>query len=296
MPWLPRQFVSLPFQPIILASVKMLTSRVRYPLVIGAALLSGIVCGRLLHPSVEEGEKGKEIHASRASESSDHASFTGNQRRSPADASTLPNTTVPFVVPAAAMSRIRVNLLDGTSLDRKECELLGLDEGQTQALDDAVSSSVSRWQEREKATMKVISSTGGNMLIHIPAADPAIAEKEWQELKAGMLEIGGKDLEPLLRFRLTDGYSPTFQSNAWTGMLNVLTAGYGTLERMVRITPSPDGETTYEIFDIFSDRRNGAAMDEAFFNQVKESGSYQGIQHFHSATVPAQLSHLLPAK
>jgi hypothetical protein len=274
----------------------MPVSRFRYPLVIGAALLAGIVCGRLLHGSVEEKDHHKETRAHPSSGEKNASAFGTGGREARADARTQTASPVPFIVPAAAMSRIRLNLMEGTSLDRKECEILGLGESQIQALEDVVSPAVSRWKEREKATMKIIPSAGGNTIIHIPPADPAISEEEWQDLKASMLEIGGKDLDPLLRYRLTDGYSPTSQSNAWTGMLNVLTAGYGTLERMVRITPSQDGETTYEIIDIFPDRRKGAEVDETFFKQVKDSGSYEGTQHYHGDTVPAQLSHLLPAK
>lgn len=272
--------------------------RFQNPLIIGTALLSGIVGGRLLHASGQEEErKNPESTRSHPSSEKQDASALRQAARPPVDpAANRAHTAVPFVVPPDALHRIRLSLLEGTSLDRKECELLGLNESQIRELDLAVSSAVSRWREREKATMKIIASSDGDTLIHIPPADPALAEKEWQDLKASVLRIGGNELEPFLRYRLTDGYSPTFQSNAMTGMLNVLTAGYGTLERMVRIRPDRNGETTYEILDIFPDRRKEAAVDDAFFNQVKDSGSYQGLQHFQTEAVPEPLSHLLPAK
>lgn len=271
-----------------------MTSRFRNTLVIGAALAAGIACGHLLHASPREQRNGKENPPPLANEGRHTSFFRTTERPAEGSSATRAQTAIPFVVPRDAMSRIKLDLLDGTSLNHKECELLGLSESQIEEMDTVVSSAVTRWREREKATMKVVSSSSGNTLIHIPPADPAIAEKEWQDLKAGMLEIGGKDLEPLLRYRLTDGYSPTHQSNAMTGMLNVLTAGYGTLERMVSVRIL-NGHTTYEVLDILPDRRKGAAVDEAFFHEVKDSGSYGAFERFYD-TVPEQLSHLLPSK
>ncbi|MEO6475934.1 hypothetical protein [Luteolibacter sp.] len=201
-----------------------------------------------------------------------------------------------FIVPPAALRRIRVELMDGISLNPKECELLGLEEKQIQELKLVIDSAVLRWQEREKATMKILPSSGPHTLLHIPHADPIIAEKEWQDLKTSILRIAGPELEPLLRYRLTDGYSPSYKSNAGTGLLNVLTAGYGTLDRLVKISSSANGTTVYETIDFQPTRLKGAAVDEAFFNQLKDSGSHEGSQSINSHKIPDSLLHLLPLK
>ncbi|GAA5121221.1 hypothetical protein GCM10023212_16060 [Luteolibacter yonseiensis] len=194
------------------------------------------------------------------------------------------------------MQRIRVELMDGTALNPKECELLGLREPQIQELKSTIDSTVLRWRQRETATRKILANSGGEILLHIPHTDPATSEQEWQDLRNRVSEIAGPELSPLLHYRLTDGYSPSRQSNAGTGMLNVLTAGCGTLDRLVKISPSRDGHTVYQVIDFLSTRLNGAAPDEAFFNQLKDSGSHEGSRYFRSQEVPDSLSHLLPLK
>lgn len=271
--------------------------RFQSPLIIGAALLLGIAGGCLLPVSALEEERmtPRKSH-SHSSDEPDASTFKARQRPPAANATASPAPADNFVVPPEAMERIRLDLLDGTSLNRKECEILGLSESQIQKLKGVVDAAIARWQERERASMKIVPSSGGKTLIHIPPADPAVSEKEWQVLKASMLEIGGAELEPLLHYRLTDGNSPSRYTNAGTGMLNVLTAGYGTFDRLVRVTPSPDGSTVYDIIDVGRMRPKNATMDEAFFNELKDSGSHDGSKHFRSDKIPDQLNHLLPLK
>lgn len=273
-------------------------SRFRNPLVIILAMVSGIVCGRFLHamPDRTPGEKPHETARSHpASEQRVSPDFKARQRPPESKAIVPPDPEECFVVPPAALQRIRVNLMTGTSLDLKECELLGLEEKQIQELKLMVDSTVLRWQEREKATMEILPSSGPHTLLHIPHADPATAEKEWQDLKAGVLRIAGPELGPLLHFRLTDGNSPSRQSNFGTGLLNVLTAGYGSLDRLVKITPG-DNYTNYEIVDFQSTRQQDAAVDEALFSRLRSSGSHDGSKDFSDTKIPDQLLHLIPLK
>ena len=198
-----------------------------------------------------------------------------------------------LIVPPESFRKIRVTLLDGTSLNHEECRMLGLSRHQIQALDDLVRVSVTRWREREKAAMKTIPTGEPGTLIHIPVAGRDEAEKEYQDLQDRILQISGDELGPLLQYRLTDGYSPSRYSNAGTGLLNVLTAGYGALDRFVRIRPLPDGSNAYEVMDFLPKHLEGIEVDEASFEKLASSGNYEGRKISNTNTEPEQISHLL---
>ncbi|HSP44022.1 MAG TPA: hypothetical protein VLO11_14205 [Luteolibacter sp.] len=143
--------------------------------------------------------------------------------------------------------------------------------------------------------MKTIPTGGPDTLIHIPVAGRDEAEKEYQDLHERILQISGDELGPLLQYRLTDGYSPSRYSNSGTGLLNVLTAGYGALDRFVRIRPLPDGSHAYEVMDFLPKHLEGIEVDEASFEKLASSGNYEGRKISNTTTEPEQVSHLLQA-
>jgi hypothetical protein len=169
-----------------------------------------------------------------------------------------------FVVPEEAMRRIHVELMSGSSLNKNECRVLGLTERQIKEMDFMVNDAVKRWRAREMAAARQIPSGKGDVLWHIPAAPPEVAEQEWQSLTRKLIEIGGPELEPLLTYRLTKGYSPSHQSNAGTGMLNLLTAGFGTLDRFIKI---PADGSHAQVIDVFPHHVKDVPVDEAIFDQ-----------------------------
>ncbi|MGL4400461.1 MAG: hypothetical protein ACRCXD_11375 [Luteolibacter sp.] len=262
------------------------------PLLAAVALLAGIWSGRSVRAtSAEQQDQPPRFTQAIHSQVRKRESVTEFGRADEKTASVNPKEFI--VVPPEAFRKIRVALLDGTSLDHKECQVLGLSETQIQKLEQLVGETVNRWREREKATMKIIPSNGPGTLIHIPAADREVSELEFKDLHEKILNISGEELGPLLHYRLTDGHSPSQHSNSGTGMLNVLTAGYGTMDRFVSIKSMPDGSTSYQIIDVLPRRMDHVGIDEALFRKLLDSGNWEEHKRLNSNENSEQLSHLL---
>jgi hypothetical protein len=197
-----------------------------------------------------------------------------------------------FTLPSKEFDRIEVKLIEGLSLNKKECEAIGLNEIQIRKLSFMIDDVASRWQEREKSHMKVISSTDEETLVHIPVSDPELARQEILEAKQKIGEIGGPGLEPLLKCRLIRGNNLLMRSNADTGLLNILTAGFGSLERFVRIKKDNDGGATYEIMDLLPERLKDVQMDHDLFEKFYSSGTFDGRTVITSRHDQALVSHL----
>jgi len=182
--------------------------------------------------------------------------------------------------------------MDGGELNRQECRLIGMGDSQIKSLAASVRDCVSRWREREKAAVKVIPSSQPGLLLHIPAADSQAVEAEYDAVMECVRQDAGPALEPLVHMRLTDGYTPRSQSNIGTGMLNVLTGGFGSLERFIKVTPSHDGSWIYEVTDVLPDRLNGVPVDESIFTRFGESLSFDSRRTYLSGRDAAAVSHL----
>jgi len=202
------------------------------------------------------------------------------------------NAAAPLVVPPDVIHRIELQLMDGAELNRQECRLIGMGDPQIKSLATAVRDCVGRWQEREKAAVKVIPSTQPGLLLHIPAADPKVVEGEYDAVRERVREDAGPGLERLVHKRLTDGYTPQSQSNIGTGMLNVLTGGFGSLERFIKVTPAHDGSWVYEVTDVLPRDLNGVAVDESIFAKFGESLSFDCRRTYLSGRDAAAVSHL----
>jgi hypothetical protein len=198
----------------------------------------------------------------------------------------------PLVVPPDVIHRIEVQLMDGAELNRQECRLIGMGDSQIKSLATAVRDCVSRWQEREKAAVKVIPSSQPELLLHIPAADSQAVEAEYDALMQRVRQDAGPALEPLVHMRLTNGYTPRSQSNIGTGMLNVLTGGFGSLDRFVKVTPARDGSWIYEVTDVLPYRLDGVPVDESIFAKFGESLSIDSRRTYLSGRDAAAISHL----
>lgn len=273
----------------------MAGSRILLIALASAGLGLGIYCGRLLRadsPTV--------LHASAPSSSvypraHDSGSIpTADEEGGIAGEEAQAEPAVDFVVPPEAMGRIQVDLLGGSSLNKEECRLLGMTEPQIKELELVVDDAVKRWREREKAAAKRIPSASGDILWHIPAADPALAEQEWQSLTKKVVEIGGPGLEPILKYRLIDGYSPSHQSNAGTGMLNILTAGFGTLNRFIRIPK--DGREYPQIIDALPTRMGEVPVDESLFGKFGDTLNFEAQSYVNPKDAADYFSHLPPTK
>jgi len=256
------------------------------------ALLLGIWSGRLLRATTAEQQNQQERFNQRT-RSVDRASGSIIDPNRDNRKTTSYNSKKFFIVPPEAFRKIRVSLLEGTSLNHKECKVLGLNETQIRDLEQLVQETVTRWRERENATMKTIPLKGAGTLIHIPAADRETAEREFKNLHEKALQIGGEQLGPLVHHRLTDGHSPSRFSNWGTGMLNVLTAGYGTMDRFVWINPMPGGLTSYQVIDVLPDRIEKGEIDGEMFERLVDSENYMERKHIHTKENLEQLSHLL---
>ena len=195
-------------------------------------------------------------------------------------------------VPPGAMLRIEVELMDGVTLNKNECRLLGLDEEQIRRLSQVVAESIERMRAREKAAVRVLPSDGPDQLMYIPPADPVVAEQEWQEMTAMVREIAGPELQDLLHYRLTDGYSPTRFSNAGTGMLNVLTAGFGTMHQFIRVTTLPDGSQSYKVTDLLPATLKAMPVDGSVFAKIGKSIGFDGVRTYDSVKDFGRISHL----
>ncbi|MDB6076916.1 MAG: hypothetical protein JWO82_663, partial [Akkermansiaceae bacterium] len=152
--------------------------------------------------------------------------------------------------------------------------------------------SVKRWEEREKAAVKVISEKDGVMRMHIPPTDPKVAEREWEEVRAKVDEIAGPALREAFRRQLTDGYSPTFLSTLGMGKLNILTAGFGTMDRFIEAKKQADGQWCYQVYDVMPDRRKGAPIDAAQFEKFAGGNGYDQQQSLSLEKNAEQLAHL----
>lgn len=255
----------------------------------GAGLGLGILCGRSFQeekPAGEAGEMpaktGKRMH---------EAMSSGNGAVTAPVPEGVPEEG--FVVPAEAMRRIHVQLMSGTALNKNECRVLGMTEAQIKELELMIDDAVKRWREREMAGARRIPSGKGEVLWHIPASDPALAEQEWQGFTKRLAEIGGPELEPILSYRLTDGYSPSRHSNAGTGMLNMLTAGFGTLERFIRI---PADGSHAQVIDVFPHHLRDAPIDESIFDQFGRKLNIDWRGFIPPDEQADRFSHLPPAK
>lgn len=211
--------------------------------------------------------------------------------RQEADEEAAGTAVSPLVVPPDVIHRIQVQLMDGAELNRQECRLIGMEDSQIQSLAAAVNDSVSRWREREKSAAKVIPSTQPGLLLHIPAADPKVVEAEYEAVMQRVREDAGPALEPLVHMRLTDGYTPRSQSNIGTGMLNVLTGGFGSLDRFIKVTPARDGGWIYEVTDVVPYRLDGVPTDESIFSKFGESLSIDSRRTYYSGQDDAAISH-----
>lgn len=201
-------------------------------------------------------------------------------------------SATPLVVPPDVIHRIELQLMDGGELNRQECRLIGMGDSQIKSLATAVRDSVSRWQEREKAAVKVIPSSQPGLLLHIPAADPTVVEAEYDAVRERVREDAGPGLEGLVHMRLTDGYTPRSQSNIGTGMLNVLTGGFGSLERFIKVTPARDGSWVYEVTDVLPRNLDGVPVDESIFAKFGESLGIDCRRTYLSGRDGAAVSHL----
>lgn len=195
-------------------------------------------------------------------------------------------------VPPAAMRRIEVTLMDGMELDKDECRLLGMTEAQIQRLSSVVEASLARLREREQATVRWLAPEGADKLMYIPPADPELAEQEWKDVTAAVREIGGQELGDLLHFRLTDGYSPSRFSNAGKGMLNVATAGFGTMHRFIKVSTLPDGSSSYEVTDLLPASLKGVPVDATVFGRIGKSVGFDERQTYNSVKDHRRISHL----
>lgn len=198
----------------------------------------------------------------------------------------------PLVVPPDVIHRIEVQLMDGAELNRQECRLIGMGDSQIKSLATAVRDCVSRWREREKAAVKVIPSTQPGLLLHIPAADLQAVEAEYDAVMERVREDAGPGLDRLVHRRLTDGYTPRSQSNIGTGMLNVLTGGFGSLERFIKVTPAHDGTWVYEVTDVLPGHLKGVPVDESIFAKFGDSLGIDSRRTYLSDRDAAAISHL----
>ena len=253
-----------------------------------AAVFPGVLVGRALRWR-EEPSSVDQIRVNTA-----QATDCGWQYRrgAVAEGKVAETLAAPLVVPPDVIHRIEVQLMDGTELNRQECRLIGMEDSQIKSLSTAVRDCVSRWQEREKAVVKVIPSSQPGLLLHIPAADPKVVEEEYDAVRERVHEDAGPALEPLVHMRLTDGYTPRSQSNIGTGMLNVLTGGFGSLERFIKVTPARDGSWVYEVTDVLPRNLDGVAVDEGIFAKLGESLSFECRRTYFSGRDAAAISHL----
>jgi len=258
------------------------------PLLALATLFPGIWAGRALRgQDAFPGEP-----ADRTSVAPEQAEDGAPERYQESGKEAAGTAAGPLVVPPDVIHRIQIQLMDGAELNRQECRLIGMDDSQIKSLAGAVSDCVSRWREREKMAVKVIPSSQPGLLLHIPAADAKTVEAEYDALMQRVREDAGPALEPLVHMRLTDGYTPRSQSNIGTGMLNVLTGGFGSLDRFIRITPTGDGGWSYEVTDIVPYRLDGVAADESIFGKFGESLSIDSRRTYLSGRDAAAISHL----
>ncbi|HEY1122667.1 MAG TPA: hypothetical protein VGE67_13735 [Haloferula sp.] len=254
-----------------------------------AAVFPGMLVGRALQGHVSssgrEGELTRVAPEQIADEGAEH-------RRGEAIKDDAEPVASPLVVPPDVIHRIEVQLMDGAELNRQECRLIGMGDSQIKSLSNVVRECVSRWQEREKATVKVIPSSQPGLLLHIPAAAPQTVEAEYEAVMQRVREDAGPGLEPLVHMRLTDGYTPRSQSNIGTGMLNVMTGGFGCLERFIKVTPARDGSWVYEVTDVLPRDLNGVPVDESIFTKFGESLSFECRRTYLSGRDAAVISHL----
>jgi hypothetical protein len=252
-----------------------------------AAVFPGVLVGRALRG----GDASSAVDQPRAAFGQIANDERGHREREGAKEVTE-TTAAPLVVPPDVIHRIEVQLMDGAELNRQECRLIGMGDSQIKSLSTAVRDCVSRWQEREKAAVKVIPSSQPGLLLHIPAADLKVVEAEYDEVREHVREDAGPGLERLVHMRLTDGYTPRSQSNIGTGMLNVLTGGFGSLERFIKVTPAHDGSWVYEVTDVLPYRLDGVPVDESIFAKFGESVSIDSRRTYLSGRDAAAISHL----
>lgn len=252
-----------------------------------AAVFPGVLVGRAL--------RGHDAFSpvNRIGDPPAQATNDGRKHRPRETAKEVAETDVaPLVVPPDVIHRIELQLMDGAELNRQECRLIGMGDSQIKSLSTAVRECVSRWQEREKAAVEVIPSTQPGLLLHIPAADSQVVEAEYDAVMERVRQDAGPGLEPLVHMRLSDGYTPRSQSNRGTGMLNVMTGGFGSLERFIKVTPAHDGSWVYEVTDVLPDRLNGVPVDESIFAKFGESLSFDSRRTYLSGRDAAVVSHL----
>lgn len=253
-----------------------------------AAVFPGIWAGKALrgHDAFSEGPRSLTDGAPRQAKG-------GPQEHRPKLEKEVAGTAAgPLVVPPDVIHRIQLQLMDGAELNRQECRLIGMEDSEIQSLATSVSESVSRWREREKSAVKAIPSTQPGLLLHIPAADPKTVEVGYDAIMHRVREDAGPALEPLVHMRLTDGYTPRSQSNIGTGMLNVLTGGFGSLDRFIKVTPAPSGGWVYEVTDVVPYRLDGVPIDESIFGKFGESLSIDSRRTYYSGRDDAAISHL----
>ena len=255
-----------------------------------AAVFPGVLVGRALrgHDASTANKAGGLIRGAPEQIADD-----GPERRRRDPAKEVAETAAaPLVVPPDVIHRIEVQLMDGGELNRQECRLIGMGDSQIKSLSTAVRDCVSRWQEREKAAVKVIPSSQPGLLLHFPAADSKVVEAEYDAVMERVREDAGPGLEPLVHMRLTKGYEPRSQSNIGTGMLNVLTGGFGSLDRFIKVTQAHDGSWVYEVTDVLPYRLDGVLVDESIFAKFGESLSIDSRRTYLSGRDAAAVSHL----
>ncbi|RYD84762.1 MAG: hypothetical protein EOP84_04615 [Verrucomicrobiaceae bacterium] len=252
-----------------------------------AAVFPGVLVGRALrgHDATSPVDRIRDAPALATNDGREH-------RQGEAAREVRETAAAPLVVPPDVIHRIEIQLMDGAELNRQECRLIGMGDSQIKSLAAAVRDYVSRWREREKAAVKVIPSTQPGLLLHIPAADSKVVEAEYDALMQRVREDAGPGLEPLVHMRLTDGYTPRSQSNRGTGMLNVMTGGFGSLERFIKVTPAYDGSWVYEVTDVLPRDLNGVPVDESIFAKFGESLSFDCRRTYLSGRDAAAISHL----
>ncbi|QJE98522.1 hypothetical protein [Luteolibacter luteus] len=257
---------------------------------VAAGLGLGILCGRALRGEAMDEDMATGI-AGKTSKRMRETGPSGRENAGKPVPEGVPSEG--FVVPPQAMRRIQVELLSGSSLNKNECRMLGMTEAQIKEVDLMVSDAVKRWREREMATAKRIPSQKGDVLWFIPAAGPAVAEQEWLGVTKKLVEIGGPDLEPLLTYRLTVGNSPSHRSNSGAGMLNLLTAGFGTLDRFIKI---PADGSYPQVIDVFPHRVKEVPVDESIFEQFEHKLSIDWRSYISPADHADRFSHLPATK
>lgn len=256
------------------------------------AILLGIACGYLLPSTIGSLSKENEPNTAATSSVLSASSLSPSLTPTPRSSSLAPDNADYFVIPPDAIRMIRVNLIDDLSLNKKECETLGLTESQIQEMSLLVDESISRWLKRESDTMQVIGSSEASTVIHIPSVDPEQAEQEWQVTSERIKEIVGSGLDLLFHKNLTDGNRPSLETNSHTPLLNRLTAGFGTLDRFIEVTRSSTGMLHYEILDVRAEKLSGISIDRETFGKLSSSGDYDVKTQLDYEAPAGRVAHL----